>query len=152
MLPRRRYAPETLGGNVFLASEHKVVMTDDDEKARNIGRRSSVPFLTQLRLRCLIHSLQSDSPFDSGARRLSRFELAPTTGGAPSGDAGQRGCHHRSPGRQSHVRTAAWSSSRLCNALLNNIMRSALLLTSWMLPVWSIAAVGPVHSVQPRWR
>ncbi|CAN3131745.1 TIGR03620 family F420-dependent LLM class oxidoreductase [Mycobacterium sp. smrl_JER01] len=33
-----RYARETLGSSAFLAPEHKVVLTQDDEKARRIGR------------------------------------------------------------------------------------------------------------------
>lgn len=33
-----RYARETLGSNAFLAPEHKVVLTEDHEKARRIGR------------------------------------------------------------------------------------------------------------------
>ncbi len=33
-----RYARETLGSTAFLAPEHKVVLTEEDEKARRIGR------------------------------------------------------------------------------------------------------------------
>lgn len=33
-----RHARELLGSNAFLAPEHKVVLTEDDEKARTIGR------------------------------------------------------------------------------------------------------------------
>lgn len=33
-----RYARETLGNNAFLAPEHKVVLTQDDDQARTIGR------------------------------------------------------------------------------------------------------------------
>ena len=33
-----RYTRETLGSNAFLAPEHKVVLTQDDEQARTIGR------------------------------------------------------------------------------------------------------------------
>jgi probable F420-dependent oxidoreductase len=41
-----RYARETLGSSAFLAPEHKIVLTEDDEVARRIGRAAvQYPYL-----------------------------------------------------------------------------------------------------------